>query len=350
MQATAYNPGTTGGRREDLRNVLTILEPEETPFTSSLRKGPAPKSTFIETLGDTLKSPNLAGTKPGTDAKKGGNKAKNRARFGVYVHRAFDEFGVDDVQQIISERGGQAGVDNEYGNAKAKCLRELKRSIEGVNLGSQDHSGGDDDTNMTTRGAFSWLSGTAQATNPVPASFRTPVLPNPTISGATHVFGNNIVHGATAVPLFTEDELIGALKNLTRIYGGKRTYQLIGGVNVTDTVDHFLGVTATGSTTVRRVNYDGVDQELSVMCKVYDCSFGRVEVQTDLFCNMSSTDTIGSDNSGVILNMDLWHMDLFDALHTMDLPDLGGGPNGYAKAMWALLCDSPRGNGKLYTS
>jgi hypothetical protein len=48
--------------------------------------------------------------------------------------------------------------------------------------------------------------------------------------------------------------------------------------------------------------------------------------------------------------MDLWHMDIFDALHAMDLPDLGGGPSGYAKVMWALLCDSPRGHGKIYNS
>lgn len=346
MQATAYNPGTTGGRREDLRNVLTILEPEETPFTSSLRKGPAPKSTFVETLGDNLRSPTTLGTKPGTDAKKGGNKAKNRARFGVYVHRAFQEFGVDDVQQIISERGGQAGVDNEYGNAKAKTLREMKRDIEAVNLGSQDHTGGDDDTNMTTRGAFSWLSGTAQASNPVPAAYRTPILP----AVGSHNFGNNIVHGATTVPLFTEDELITALKSLTKVYGGKRTYQLIGGVNVTDTIDHFIAVSSAAGSTIRRVNEDAEDYELTLMVKVYDCSFGRVEMQTDLFCNMASTDTAGNDNSGLILNLDLWHMDLFDALHTMDLPDLGGGPNGYAKAMWALLCDSPRGSGKIYTS
>lgn len=335
MQTTAYIPGTAGGRREDLRNVLTILEPEETPFTSSLRKGPAPKSTFIETLGDTLKAPTTVGTKPGTDAKKGGNKAKNRQRFGVYIHRWMDEFGVDDVQQIISERGGQAAVDNEYGNSKAKTLREGKRSIEAVNLGSQDHTGGDDDTAMTTRGAFSWISATAQASNPVPVNFRTPAAA--ILSGV-----------GTTVPLFTEDQLIAVLKALVKVYGGKRTFQLFGGVNVVDTVDHFIAVAAANTT--RRVTEDADDHELTLMVKVYDCSHGRIEVQEDLFTNFGAASTVGDDNAGVIVNMDLWHMDMFDALHTMDLPDLGGGPNGYAKVMWALLCDSPKGHGKIYNT
>lgn len=338
MQATAYNPGTTGGRREDLRNVLTILEPEETPFTSSLRKGPAPKSTFIETLGDTLKAPSIAGTKPGTDAKKGGNKAVNRARFGVYIHRWMDEFGVDDVQQIVSERGGQAAVDNEYGNAKAKTLREAKRSMEAINLGSQDHTGGDDDTNMSTRGAFSWISSSAQSSNPVPANFRTPSAA--ILSGV-----------GTTVPLFTEDQLITILKALVRVYGGKRTFQLFGGVNIVDTLDHFLALSSGAANTLRRnVMEMGEEKVFELMVKVYDCSHGRIEVQEDLFTNFSSSSTAGDDNAGVIVNLELWHMDMFDALHTMDLPDLGGGPSGYAKAMWALLCDSPKGNGKIYNT
>lgn len=335
MNATAYNPGTTGGRREDLRNVLTILEPEETPFTSRCNKGPAPKSTFVETLGDTLRAPNRNGSKPGTDAKKGGNKASKRSRFGVYICRKMEEFGVDDVQQIISEKGGQAAVDDEYGNAKAKTLREMKRDIEAVNLGSQDHTGGDDDTLMMTRGAFSWISATAQASNAVPTSFRT-------LSGAI-VSGKSF--GGTKL---TEDDLNGVLKVLKGVYGGKRTYFGLGGNNAIDTVDHFSRVDP-GSNTRYKVNQDADEQEITLMVGVFDSSFGRVEFQSDDFINTDANGVVDLEMLG-LFNMDLWHMDLFDALHAMDLPDLGGGPSGYAKVMYALLCDSPKGNGKIYNS
>jgi hypothetical protein len=334
--ATAYNPGTTGGRREDLRNVLTILEPEDTPFTSRLRKGPAPKSTFVETLGDTLRAPNRNGSKPGTDAKRGSNKASKRARFGVYIARKMEEFGVDDVQQIISEKGGQAAVDNEYGYAKAKTLREMKRDIEAVNLGSQDHTGGDDETAMMTRGAGSWISSGAQSTNPVPAAFRS-------LSGAI-VSGKSF--GGTK---FTEDDLNGVLKVLYGVYGGKRTYAGIGGKNAIDTIDHFSRVDP-GSNTRYKIEEMADEHEITMMVSVFDSSFGRLETTPDVFANTDATTGAGDDEWLGIFNMELWHMDLFDALHSMDLPDYGGGPNGYAKVMWALLCDSPKGNGKIYNS
>jgi hypothetical protein len=330
MNATAYDPGIQGGRREDLRNVLTILEPEETPFTSMVRKGPAPKSTYIETLGDNLRKPRTSGTKEGTDAQRGGNKAVNRQRFGTFIHRSMDQFGVTDVQQIISERGGQAAVDDEYGFSKAKTVRELKRDIEAVNLGGQDHQGGDD-VAMTTRGAYMWTQAAAQPNNPVPALFRT--LP-----------GAILASDGGTVPLFTEDQLNGILKTLKGVYGGKRTYQLIGGNNVIDTVDHFTRIDNYQGR--YKVLEDATENEITMMVNVFDTSFGRVEMHPSDFSNV---DVNGNPdpNAGLILNMELWHMDLFDELHAMDLPDLGGGPNGYAKTMWALLCDSPRGNGKI---
>lgn len=335
MNATAYNPGTTGGRREDLRNVLTILEPEGTPFTSMVNKGPAPKSTFVETLGDTLRAAKKTGTKPGTDAKRGGNKAAKRSRFGTYICRMMEEYGVDDVQQKISEKGGQAAVDDEYGNAKAKTLREMKRDIEAVNLGAQDHTGGDDDTVMMTRGVNSWISSAAQTSNPVPASFRT-------LAGA-------IVSGKSfAGTKFTEDDLNGVLKVLKGVYGGKRTYVGLAGDNAADTIDHFSRVDP-GSNTRYKVNENADEHEITMMVSVFDSSFGRLEVHPSSFSNVATDGTPDLEMLD-ILNMELWHMDMFDDLHAADLPDLAGGPSGYAKVMFALLCDSPRGNGKIFNS
>lgn len=333
MNATAYDPGISGGRREDLRNVLTILEPEETPFTSLLRKGPAPKSTFIETLGDNLRKPTNKGSREGADANRGGNKAANRQRFGTYIQRQMNEFGVSDVQQIISERGGQAAVDDEYGFSKAKTLREMKRDIEATNCGGQDHQGGDD-VDMQTRGALQWLNPNAQANNAVPQLFRT-------LSGA-------ILSGVgVTVPLFTEDQLNGILKTLKAVYGGKKTYQLIGGNNVVDTVDHFSRIDAYQGR--YKVLEDADTNEITMMVNVFDSSFGRVEIMSNDFMNVDANGN-PDPNAAIIINPDLWHMDLFDALHSMDLPDLGGGPSGYAKVMWALMCDSPRGNGKIYNT
>jgi hypothetical protein len=336
MQANSYSsPADTGGNREDIRNVLTILEPEDTPFTSMCKKGPAPKSTFVEVLADTLRKARTTGTREGADANRGGNKAAKRQRFGTYIHRAMDEFAVSDVQQIISTNGGTAAVSDEYGNAKAKCVREVKRDIEAINCGSQEHQGGDD-TEMRTRGAMTWLSSSAQSSNPVPSDFRT--LSTAILSAV-----------GTTVPLFTEKQLNTMLKALKGVYGGKRTYQLIAGDSVVETVDNFSRIQESTTNSRYQVTEMSDKHEITLSVQVFDSSFGRVEVIPSQFVNVDSNGD-GSLESALLLNMALWEMDLFDPLHSMDLPKLGGGESGYVKQMHALLCLNPKGNGKIYNT
>ena len=74
--ANSYSsPGTTGGNREDLRDVLTILEPEQTPVVSAMKKGPGPKSTYTEVLADELDSPSIDGQPEGRDINSFSNKS-----------------------------------------------------------------------------------------------------------------------------------------------------------------------------------------------------------------------------------------------------------------------------------
>ena len=336
MDANTFSsPSTLGGNREDLRNVLTILEPEDTPFTSMAKKGPSPKATFTEVLGDTLRKPRKSGTKEGADAGKGGNKASNRARFGTYVHRVQDEFGVTDVQELVSERGGVAAISNEYGDAKAKCVREVKRDIESVCCSDQEHQGGSD-AEMQTRGAFTWLSPTAQALNPVPSQFLC-------------LTGNVLSGVGTTVPLFTEAQLNAILKSMKTVYGGKKEFDMVAGNNVVETIDNFTR-TNTSTTNARYQVHEMADEhEITLMVQVFDSSFGRVNVIPTEFNKISSAG-VGDANTALILNMDLWELMFLDALHSADLPELGGGPQGYVKAMFANTCLSPKGNGKIYNT
>ena len=74
--ANSYaSPSTTGGNREDLRDVLTILEPEQTPVVSAMRKGPGPRGTFTEVLADELAAPSTDGQPEGKDIGTFSNKA-----------------------------------------------------------------------------------------------------------------------------------------------------------------------------------------------------------------------------------------------------------------------------------
>jgi hypothetical protein len=345
MQADSYSsPSIIGGNREDLRDILTILEPEETPFTSAVTKGDGPNATFIEVLADTLRKPRTSGTKEGQDAGKGNNKAAKRTRFGSYVHRVQDEFGVTDVQQAVSRRGGVAAIHNEYGNSKAKALREVKRDIEAVCCGAQEMQGGSD-TDMQTRGLFTWIQSTAQAVQPVPADFRPPgtVAAGSWDDNAT----NTIVSGVNSVTALTEAIFVGLLRNLQKIHGGKQDYLCVMGDTLVQTIDNFTRVGV--ANTRYRINEDA-NGTVSLSVSVFDSTFGRASIVPTQFNNVSASTGLGDPLVGYILKMNLWQLLFLENLHSVDQDENAGGMSGYVKAMFALIGLNPKGNGKIYNT
>ncbi len=62
-KATTYN---TSGNKEDLTSIISVLEPEATPFVSLMKKGKA-TGTFFEMQVDRLNSPEFGGVSEGED-------------------------------------------------------------------------------------------------------------------------------------------------------------------------------------------------------------------------------------------------------------------------------------------
>lgn len=327
MNANSYqSPGTTGGNREWLDGTLTILEPEDTPFTSMVTKDNDAKATLHEVVSDRLRAPRITGTREGESGMKGSNKALKRQRFGAYLHRFFDTFGVTDVQQAISEAGGNAVTDNEFADAKTKCLREMKRDIEATCLANQDTQGGSDDE-MQLRGAFKWLSATQ--TPQIPTDFLVPSAQRP-----------------TGVATLTEANVNTVLKSL-KGQGGKRTYAFIAGSDYVEDIDFFTRTGDGGTTATRyKVEENGKSREISIMVKVFETSFGRLEIHASDFVNVDSTGT-GDGDSGLILHMPLWKMSFLERLHAVDDEEDAGGMSGYCKAIGGLFCKMPRGNATI---
>jgi hypothetical protein len=325
MNANSYqSPGTTGGNKEWLDETLTILEPEETPFTSMVGKDSSARGTFHEVVSDRLRAPRTTGTREGDSGTKGGNKAVKRQRFGAYLHRFFDTYGVTDVQQLVSQAGGNAVTDDEYSDAKAKSIRELKRDMEATLCSSIDTQGGSDDV-MQLRGAFKWLAATQ--TPQIPSDFLVPAAQRPTgVSGLTESNVNTI------------------LKSLKATVGGGRTYQFIAGNDYIEDIDLFTRTGDSGATSTRyKVEESGGSRDITMMVKVFQTSFARLEVHPSDFVNIDSAGA-GDVDSGLILNMSLWKLSFLERLHAVDDEEDAGGMSGYVKAIGGLFCKMPRGN------
>lgn len=333
MNANSYSsPGTAGGNREDLRDVLTILEPEDTPFVSMVKKGPSPAATYVEVLADTLRKARTSGTPEGQDAGAGGNKAKDRKRFGTTLHRSMDEYSVTDVQQAVSKAGGVAAVTNEYDNSRAKTIREVKRDIEAVCCGVQEMQPSAAEEEMKTRGVVKWLSVTPQTVHPVPDAFRPPAA--------------SVLSGVTVV---TEDQMAAVVQSIKRQYGAKRTYQAFSGDAVVNAFDNFTRVQPNSTSQRYQVNEDASKHEITMMVKVFETSHARLEIIPSQFLAVNAA---GDDDvyRQLILNMELWELQYLEGLHSMDLDDKGGGPRGFVKTIFGLLCKNPKGNGMIYNT
>src|SRR4030095_8337500 len=211
---TYSSPSWAGGNREDLMDILTIVEPETTPVTSAISKGEAPKAIFSEWLVDNLRPPRVTGVPEGQDVTSFSNKAVNRKRIGNYIQIFRDEYAVTDVQEKVEV----AAIDDEFSYAKFKCARELKRDIEMTICSGQDRQLGSGMVPHLTRGLFNWIDSAGPAD--VPAEVRTP-------AGAISATGSGT----------TEVQLNAILQALFEVHGGPRTYLGAFGTNLMATVD-----------------------------------------------------------------------------------------------------------------
>jgi hypothetical protein len=338
MNANSFNsPGELGGNLESIQDKLTILEPEDCPWTSTVKKTSA-SATFTEVVADVLRKPRITGSREGKPAQGGNNKAKNRKRFGAHAHRFFDEWGVTDTQQAVSRKGGNAVTDNEYGDAKAKTLREIKRDIEAACLSNQETQGGSEDE-MRMRGYFKWVQAGAQNPHPVPELFRPPA-------------GNILSGYGTTVSLFTEAQFNGVLKSAKQVYGGKRTYDCHAGDNVIETVDRFTRVqeSATNSRYQVYEQMTGKERTISLMVTVFDSSFGRVNMIPNQFVRWDTANEMGDANAAALAAIEYWELQVLEELLTKDEGDHGGGESGWIRGQMASMCANPKGQGAFYNT
>ena len=140
------------GNREDLSDIVTLLEPESTPFVSMAKKATA-SGTFFEWQTDNMATPSFAGVLEGEDATSFDDKAANRAKLGNHIQKLRQTYAVSDLQEIVDT----AGVASEFASAESKAVRELKRDLESAVCSAQDRQADDGTNPYKTRGMLKWL-------------------------------------------------------------------------------------------------------------------------------------------------------------------------------------------------
>jgi hypothetical protein len=327
-QATSYN---VSGNREDLLDVLSILEPEDTPLLSTLSKSKSPTNIYQEWQVDNLAAPAFTGVLDGADVASFSNASANRARIGNYGQIFRRDWAVSQVQELSNP----AGVQSEVAQSKSKKLREIKRDIEAA-IGSDNDMQADNGTvPYLTRGMGSWVRSTAQTTNAVPASFLTP-------SGSID---------ATATASLTEATFNGVFTSIYQQNGGRRSYTLFAGPSLKAAISNFQRVTgASGTTKTYVVNQDASENAIDLNVEMYRGDFHDVTVIPTLFNGVVSGDTSITNQRkarGYVVDPELCSIGYMKGLGSQELENQGGGRRGYVDAIISLVVKNPLGLGKF---
>jgi hypothetical protein len=121
MSYQLQTPYTTAGAREDVLDLITQVDPEETPLLSRLGVSKA-GGRYHEWLNDTLES----GTGTGNSAVEGAaaslRRVDKRSRSGNICQISTYTFGISGTQEAIA----QYGLDSEYSYQLEKAMKILK--------------------------------------------------------------------------------------------------------------------------------------------------------------------------------------------------------------------------------
>lgn len=315
---------TLGSNREDLSDVLTILEPERTPLLSLAKKGKA-NGTFFEWQVDDLATPAFAGVLEGEDETSFTNQVANRAKLGNHIQVFRQNYQVSNIQELVDV----AGVDNEVANAEGKAVRQMKRDIESALCSAQDRDQDDGTNPYKTRGLFKWLGEGGQPSD-VPAAYQS--VASVSLGGGS----------------LTESALNGMLQDLYEangMPGGQLT--LLAGPKLKRDISDFAR--QEGSTTALnfQVTQPAESKSISLVVNLYEGDFGSVACVPSLFLNRTSGSATVDTNAGLLIDPEYIAVNMLKAESSTQLENKGGGRRGFVETIAGLACLAPKAHGKI---
>ncbi len=308
------------GNREDLSDIVTLLEPEATPFVSMAKKATA-SGTFFEWQTDNMATPSFAGVLEGEDASSFDDKAANRAKLGNHIQKLRKTYAVSDLQEIVDT----AGVTSEFASAESKAVRELKRDLESAVCSAQDRQADDGTNPYKTRGMFKWLGVGGQPSD----------IPS---------FAQNVANDTTGTQTeSTVNNVLQELYEANGMPGGQLT--LIAGPGLKREISNFAR--QEGSTTALsfQVTQPAESKKITLSVNFYEGDFGNIAILASVFLNRTSGSATVDADAGLLIDPEYVGIHMLKAESTSELENRGGGRRGFADLVAGLACYSPKAHG-----
>jgi hypothetical protein len=344
------------GVREDLSDLIYLADVKETPFTSTVKKGKRPTNPSLWEYGVKRRGARKHGGVPdGKDVNAFDSQNPKdylQARSEVWRRAPMVGF----IAQITSRNGGVAGVTDQFDEAVADQLVEIKRDMETEFLSNQDSRPDDGVNGLWTRGPGRWLhnvlatngdvlplgaaaTAVGQATTgfvelPIPTSYRTPAnqiydgsMGNGSTTGLTEDVLKNLIQAKwdnTGASSELRGFVTSAIKNRVGLFS---RYE-----------QNIAGMTPNLQVTTGRVSGTKL---LGAMIDVYSSDWGTFTLHP------VSTDFMPSAYTGYFLDMSQVQLRVTENVAQMELPNLGGGPREFIQSIIGLEMGDPRAHAKI---
>jgi hypothetical protein len=330
MSQGLVHPAT--GLREDLADVISVIDQKNTPVTSRIKAGSdLTNGSVFSWQADSYNDPSFDGVLTNADVTTFDDPAKNRVLLSGRAQKFRRSIKVDDFAQNVDNIAG-VGKKKEMARGVSRALIELKRDMESAFCSSNDSQEQSGINPYKTRGLGSWISNSAQTDLPVPASFRTP----------------SASINTTATSSLTESDVAAVLQSVYEQTGTIDTMDLVTGPNLKKRFSEFTRYSSGSNTALSTRQYTASLNDRTVISTVdtYIGDFGTINLVPTLFNAKDAAAAVQSAR-GYLLNMDMLEVRYGRRPRFQELEDQGGGPRGLVDAIAALVCWNPKGLGEF---
>ncbi len=333
------------GKREDLRDIIAVVDARQCVVTSLIPKGSEPTNPLGTWQADDYPDVNIRGSVDEQDVTEFENLV-GRVPISGRIQITERKPKVSRVAQNVSDVAG-VGRRKEMAKSVAKGITMAKRDMEARTLCNLDSREDDGVVGGETRGLFKWVDNNAQGDLPVPEKARTPSSSIITTPWAdlreTHI----------------RDNMLGSIWDETGMNGnfvmvvGRQLKALITNWSV-------YQPNLAGSSTVRTFQAQQTDKVLMAAIDRMEGDFGSLELITSPWLRRELDPSAASSNpseaatnkdvqqrSGLCLDTDMLELRFNEMPNYRAFEDQGGGPRGLIEAIWMLCHLNPRGSGKV---
>lgn len=321
------------GLREDLSDVISVVDAKNCPFISTARKGSDITNANVYSFqADKYNEPSFDGVLSNADVTTFDDPSKNRALLSARAQKYRRTVLVDDMSQHASDVAG-IGRKKLLADGIAKAMVEIKRDMESSFCSGRESQAQNGANPYRTRGLFKWIDSSAQTDLPVPADYRTP-----TGSIKTDAVGD-----------VTEAKVQELLQSVYSQSGQVDEMVLLCGPALKRRFTEFTRFTtgaAGAGLSIRTFNQPADSKRIISAITFFEGDFGSLRLVNSLFLRKDAS-TTAQEGSGLVLDMDKCEIRFARRPRMMELPNGGGGERALIDAIASVTCLAPQGMGKF---